>query len=104
MITCLATYEGATVKNKGYLQQCLQLHGEVAERRYEKAQRLDELERHVATMLANGSELWDVIRAIHSHEAFRADMFGFLPEKKIEAQLKGQAGIGSGRRLAGICF
>lgn len=62
----------------------------VAERRYGKAQRLDELERHVATMLVNGNELWDVIRAIHSHEAFRADMFGYLPKEKVAAQLKGE--------------
>ena len=73
--------------DENYLQHCLRLHGEVAARRYGEAQRLDELERHVATMLTDGGELWDVIRAIHSHEAFRADMFGFLPDG-IEAQLK----------------
>lgn len=64
------------MKNKGYLHHCLQLHGEVATRRYGKTQRLDELERDVATMLANGSELWDAIRAIHNHEA--------LPDLSLE--------------------
>ena len=73
--------------NENYLQHCLRLHGEVAAERYGEAQRLDQLERRVATMVADGGELWDVIHAIHNHEAFRADMFGFLSDE-IEVQLK----------------
>ena len=83
----MATQDAAIVTNEDYLQHCLRLHGEVAAWRYGKAQRLDELECHVSTMLADGDELWDVIHAIHSHDAFRADMFGFLPDE-IEAELK----------------
>ena len=76
------------MKNKDYLHDCLELHGEVAALRYGKPQRLGELERRVEAMKADGSALWDVIRAIHSYDSFPADMFGFLPEVKIEAQLK----------------
>lgn len=76
------------MKNKDYLHDCLELHGEVAELRYGKPQRVGELERQVETMKANGSALWDVICAIHAYEGFPADMFGFLPEEQIEPQLK----------------
>lgn len=73
---------------KDYLHDCLQLHGEVAELRYGKPQRLRELESHVDAMKANGSALWDVICTIHADEGFPAAMFGFLPAAQIEAQLK----------------
>ena len=76
------------MKNGDYLQECLQLHGDVAVRRYGKTQRLGELEDDVRAMLECGRELWDVIRAIHAHDAFPADMFGFLPEEQIGAQLR----------------
>ena len=46
--------DAATVTNENYLQHCLRLHGEVAAERYGEAQRLDQLERHVATMVADG--------------------------------------------------
>ena len=70
-----------------YLHDCLKLHGEVAERRYGRVVDPCELERHVAKLLAEGCELWDVIRAIYSHEAFPVGRFGPLPDD-IEAQLK----------------
>ena len=74
-------------KVSDYLHSCLDLHGEVTRLRYGKTQRLDEVERVVQDTLANGGGLWEVIRAIHDHDAFGADMFGFLPEQ-IERELK----------------
>ena len=76
------------MKNKDYLHDCLELHGEVAELRYGKPQHLRELESQVRTRSENGSTLWDVIRTIHAYEGFPAAMFGFLPAAQIEAQLK----------------
>lgn len=76
------------MKNKDYLHDCLELHGEVAELRYGKPQHLRELESQVRTRAENGSTLWDVICTIHAYEGFPAAMFGFLPEAQIQAQLK----------------
>lgn len=80
------------MKASDYLHRCLDLHGHVTALRYGKTQRLDEVERHVRDILANDSELWDVIQAIHNHDAFDADMFGFLPEEQIERDLRGSMG------------
>ena len=60
-----------------YLHSCLDLHGEVTGLRYGKVQRLDVVERDVQDTLADGGGLWDVIRTIHDHPQFGADMFGF---------------------------
>ena len=72
-----------------YLHRCLELHGEVTRLRYGKTQRLDEVEGKVQDTLAKG-DLWEVIRAIHDHDAFSADMFGPLPAQ-IESKLRGCA-------------
>ena len=76
-------------KTPDYLHRCLDLHGEVTRLRYGKTQRLDEVEGKVQDTLAKG-DLWEVIRAIHDHDAFSADMFGPLPAQ-IESKLKGCA-------------
>ena len=70
-----------------YLHRCLDLHGEVTARRYGKVQRLDAVERDVQDILADDGGLWDVIRTIHDHPQFGADMFGFLPAQ-VERELK----------------
>ena len=70
-----------------YLHRCLDLHGEVTARRYGKVQRLDAVERDVQDILADDGGLWDVIRTIHDHPQFGADMFGFLPPQ-VEHELK----------------
>ena len=71
----------------GYLHSCLDLFPEVTMRRYGKTQRLDEVERHVAGMLKDGRDLWEIIRDIHNNGEFDAEMFGFLPDQ-IEIELK----------------
>ena len=73
-----------------YLHRCLDLHGEVTALRYGKVQRLDAVERDVQDILAGGGGLWDVIRTIHDHPQFGADMFGFLPAQ-VERELKNSA-------------
>ena len=75
------------LKAMDYLHRCLRLHGEVTALRYGKVQRLDLVERDVQDILAKGGGLWDVIRAIHDHREFGADMFGFLPAQ-VERELK----------------
>ena len=75
------------MNTRGYLHSCLDLFPEVTMRRYGKTQRLDEVERHVAGMLKDGQDLWEIIRDIHNNGEFDADMFGFLPDQ-IEKELK----------------
>ena len=75
------------MKAMDYLHRCLNLHSEVTALRYGKVQRLDLVERDVQDILAKGGGLWDVIRAIHDHREFGADMFGFLPSQ-VERELK----------------
>ena len=75
------------MNTRGYLHSCLDLFPEVTMRRYGKTQRLDEVERHVAGMLKDGRDLWEIIRDIHNNGEFDADMFGFLPDQ-IEKELK----------------
>ena len=73
-----------------YLHRCLDLHGQVTKLRYGRVQRLDAVERCVQDILASDGDLWDVIRGIHGHAEFGADMFGFLPAQ-IERELRESA-------------
>ena len=75
------------MKARNYLHRCLDLHGEVTKLRYGKVQRLDLVEDDVRDILARGGGLWDVIRTIHDHPKFGANMFGFLPPQ-VERELK----------------
>ena len=73
---------------KKYLHRCLALHRRVTESRYDRAQRLDLVERDVGKVLNRDGELWEVIRVIYGHEEFDADMFGTLAGDAIERELK----------------
>ena len=75
------------LKARNYLHSCFELHGKVTKLRYGKVQRLDLVERDVQDILRKGGGLWDVIRTIHDHPKFGADMFGFLPPQ-VERELK----------------
>lgn len=71
-----------------YLHRCLGLFGDVTEIRYGKRQRLGEVEREVAGLLAKNAELWEVVHAIYNSPHFDADIFGPLDVDRIKDDLK----------------
>ena len=75
------------MSTRDYLHECLDLFHAVTKLRYDKIQRLDKVERRVASMLKGGRDLWEIIRDIHNNREFDAEMFGILPDQ-IEMELK----------------
>ena len=75
------------MSTRDYLHDCLDLFHIVTKLRYDKIQRLDEVERRVAGMLKDGRDLWEIVRSIYNSREFDAEMFGLLPNQ-IEIELK----------------
>ena len=64
---------------ENYLHRCLCLHGQVAEIRYGKRQALAKVESHVQRMWAAAVPMWEIVEAIHDHDAFDASMCKLHP-------------------------
>ena len=77
-----------------YLHRCLDLFASVTEIRYGRRQRLEEVERDVANLLADRAQLWEIVHAIYNSSnssAFEADVFGPLHEDRIKGDLERMA-------------
>ena len=61
---------------ENYLHRCLRMHGQVAEIRYGRRQALAKVESQVKRMWDAQAPMWEIVEAIHDHDAFDASMFG----------------------------
>ena len=64
-------------EREDYLHGCLRLRGQVTEIRYGKRQDLGavEVESCVARMRDVQASMWNIVEAIHDHDAFDVNMF-----------------------------
>ena len=74
-------------EREDYLHGCLRLHGQVTEIRYGKRQDLGEVESCVARMWAEQAPMWDIVEAIHDHEAFDVNMFGSFDRDRLKSAI-----------------
>ncbi len=74
---------------ENYLHRCLRLHGQVAEIRYGKRQALAKVESHVKRMWAGQASMWEIVEAIHDHDAFDASMFGSFDRDALKSAIGG---------------
>ena len=74
-------------KGKDYLHRCLHLHGQVTEIRYGKRQDLGKVESLVMCMWAAQAPMWEIVEAIHDHDAFDANMFGSFDQDVLKSAI-----------------
>ena len=74
-------------KRKNYLHRCLHLHGKVTEIRYGKRQDLGKVESLVMCMWAARAPMWEIVEAIHDHDAFDANMFGSFDQDVLKSAI-----------------
>ncbi len=74
-------------KRNDYLHRCLRLHGQVTEIRYDKRQDLGKVESLVMRMWAARAPMWEIVEAIHDHDAFDANMFGSFDQDVLKSAI-----------------
>ena len=74
-------------KRKDYLHRCLHLHGQVTEIRYGKVQDLGRVENRIGCMWEEQVPMWEIVEAIHHHDAFDANMFGSFDHDVLKSAI-----------------
>ena len=74
-------------EREDYLHGCLRLRGQVTEIRYGKRQDLGAVESCIARMRAVQAPMWDIVEAIHDHDAFDVNMFGSFDRDRLKSAI-----------------